>query len=180
MKKPLHFLILTLITLCLNGCFWGWGWLMPYAFQPSYHKFKKMCKLNELPNDEYKYNKILSYFDADLESLDWEELNHNDDNKRKWKVTKEHGYYRQGIYEYATLTKEKQLNSRAGMVASFLSNEAEINRYNINQMAINISWHTRRYYLSGNEGTGIYWDEETLACVDVAKENMTPRGVNNE
>ncbi len=107
-------------------------------------------------------------------------MNHNDDNKRKWKVTKEHGYYRQGIYEYATLTEKKQLNSRARMVASFLSNEAEINRYNINQMAINISWRTKRYYPAGNEGSGFRWSEETLACYKVAKENMTPRGVNNE
>ena len=139
-----------------------------------------MCKLNELPNNEEKYNKILRYFDTDLESLDWEELNHNNDNKRKWKVTKEHGYYRQGIYEYATLTKKKEINSRLRMVASFLSNEAEINHYNVNQMSIGATWHTRRYYLSGNEGTGIYWGEETLGCVDVAKENMTPKGANNE
>ena len=68
MKKLLHFLILILITLCFNGCFWGRGWLMPYSFQPSYHKFKKMCKLNELPNDEYKYNKILAYFDTSLDT----------------------------------------------------------------------------------------------------------------
>ena len=73
MKKILHFSILILITLCFNGC--GWGWFVPYSFQPSYHKFKKMCKLNELPNDEYKYNKILSYFDLSLDTLDWEELN---------------------------------------------------------------------------------------------------------
>ena len=179
MKKFLHIIILSCMALCFSGCVWGWGWFVPYSFQPSYHKFKKMCKLNELPNNEEKYNKILAYFDTSLDTLDWEELNHNND-KRKWKVTKEHGYYRQGIYEYATLTKKKEINSRLRMVASFLSNEAEINRYNINQMAINISWHTRRYYLSGNEGTGIYWSEETLACVNVAKENMTPKGANNE
>ncbi len=154
----------------------------PYSYylEPTYWQFRNMCKLNELPNNEYKYNKILSYFDTSLDTLDWEELNHNDDNKRKWKVTKEHGYYRQGIYEYATLTEKKQLNSRARMVASFLSNEAEINRYNINQMAINISWRTKRYYPAGNEGSGFRWSEETLACYKVAKENMTPRGVNNE
>ena len=40
------------------------------------------------------------------------------------------------MLEYATLTKKKEINSRLRMVASFLSNEAEINRYNINQMAI--------------------------------------------
>ncbi|AQQ59196.1 hypothetical protein XJ32_02705 [Helicobacter bilis] len=152
----------------------------PYSFylEPSYWQFRNMCKINELPNNEEKYNKILSYFDTDLDRLDWEELNNNNDNKRKWKITKEHGYYRQGIYEYATLTKEKEINSRLGMVASFLSNEAEINRYNINQMAINISWRTRRYFfeITNLLSYGDMWIEKTLACVDVAKENMTPKG----
>ncbi|WP_233714325.1 hypothetical protein [Helicobacter trogontum] len=180
MKKFLHILLFSSVALLFNGCISGWGWLVPYNLQPSYHQFKNMCKLNELPNNEEKYNKILGYFDTDLESLDWEELNHNNDNKRKWKVTKEHGYYRQGIYEYATLTKEKEINSRLRMVARFLSNEAEINRYNVNQMSIGATWRTRRYYLSGNEGTGIYWSEETLACVDVAKKNYDPKGANNE
>nr|WP_238702166.1 hypothetical protein [Helicobacter bilis] len=38
-----------------------------------------MCKVNELPNNEEKYNKILSYFDTSLDTLDWEELNHNNE-----------------------------------------------------------------------------------------------------
>ena len=151
----------------------------PYSYylEPSYHQFKKMCKLNELPNTEEKYNKILGYFDTDLESLDWEEL-----NKKTWKISEDSGDYKKGVFEYATLTKKKQLNSRARMVASFLSNEAEINRYNINQMAINISWHTRRYYFEIANLTRYddMWIEKTLACYRVAKENMTPRGVNNE
>ena len=66
------------------------------------------------------------------------------------------------------------------MVASFLSNEAEINRYNINQMAIGATWHTKRYYPDGNEGSGFYWSEEKLICVDVVKDNMIPIGANNE
>ena len=144
----------------------------PYSFylEPTYWQFRNMCKINELPNDEYKYNKILSYFDTDLDTLDWEEL-----NERKWKVTKEHGFYRQGIYEYATTNKRKQLNSRTSITASLLSNEAEINRYNINQMAIGATWHTKRYYPDGNEGSGFYWREKTLVCVDVAKRNYTPQ-----
>ena len=47
-------------------------------------------------------------------------------------------------------------------------------------MSIGATWRTRRYYLDGNEGSGLYWSEETLGCVDVAKENMTPKGANNE
>ena len=36
----------------------------PYSYylEPSYHQFKKMCKLNELPNTEEKYNKTLGVF----------------------------------------------------------------------------------------------------------------------
>lgn len=151
----------------------------PYSFylEPSYWQFRNMCKLNELPNDEYKYNKILSYFDTDLDRLDWEEL-----NKKTWKIKESNGDYKKGIFEYATLTEKKQLNSRARMVASFLSNEAEINRYNINQMAINISWHTRRYYFEIANLTRYddMWIEKTLACYRVAKENMTPRGFKND
>ncbi|MDY4400605.1 MAG: hypothetical protein SPE69_08545 [Helicobacter bilis] len=141
-----------------------------------------MCKVNELPNNEEKYNKILGYFDTSLDTLDWEELNHNNDNKRKWKVTKEHGYYRQGIYEYATTNKEKQLNSRTSIIAAFLSNKSEINQYKINQMSIGGSWHTRRYYFEIANLTRYddMWIEKTLACVDVAKKNYEPKGVNNE
>ena len=49
----------------------------PYSFylEPSYWQFRNMCKLNELPNNEEKYNKILRYFDLSLDTLDWEELN---------------------------------------------------------------------------------------------------------
>ena len=153
----------------------------PYSFylEPSYWQFRNMCKINELPNDEYKYNKILSYFDLSLDTLDWEELNRAGD-KRKWKVTSEYGYYRQGVFEYATLTAKKQLNYRLRIVGFFLSNESEINRYNINFMSIDATWNTRRYFPDGNEGSGFYWSEENLSCVDIVEENMTPRGVNNE
>ncbi|TLE02332.1 hypothetical protein LS77_011055 [Helicobacter bilis] len=149
----------------------------PYSFylEPSFWQFRRICKLNELPNNEEKYNKILSYFDTDLDILDWEEL-----NGRKWKVTKEHGFYRQGIYEYATTNKGKQLNSRTSIIAAFLSNESKINHYNINQMSIGATWHTKRYYPAGNEGSGFRWSEETLGCVDVAKKNYEPKGANNE
>ena len=75
MKKFLHILLFSSVALLFNGCISGWGWLVPYNLQPSYHKFKKMCKLNELPNTEEKYNKILGYFDLSLDTLDWEELN---------------------------------------------------------------------------------------------------------
>ena len=42
----------------------------PYELQPSYWEFKKMCELNMLPNNEEKYNKIISYFDKKLGDID--------------------------------------------------------------------------------------------------------------
>ncbi|WP_158659435.1 hypothetical protein [Helicobacter trogontum] len=47
----------------------GWGWFVPYSLQPSYHEFGAMCKLNELPDNEEKYNKILSYYDLDWNTM---------------------------------------------------------------------------------------------------------------
>lgn len=149
----------------------------PYSYylEPSYWQFRNMCKLNELPNNEYKYNKILSYFNTDLEGLDWEEL-----NRKIWKLKETSGDYKKGIYEYEALTQTKEINSRLGIAASLLSNESPISKYNTNQMSIYASWHTKRFYPDGNEGSGFYWSEGRLACVDVAKKNMTPMGVNNE
>ncbi|WP_233715354.1 hypothetical protein [Helicobacter trogontum] len=45
----------------------------PYSFylEPSYWQFRNMCKINELPNTEEKYNKILGYFDTSLDTLEW-------------------------------------------------------------------------------------------------------------
>ena len=45
MKKFLHILLLSSVALLFSGCVWGWGWLVPYSFQPSFWQFKKMCKL---------------------------------------------------------------------------------------------------------------------------------------
>ena len=154
----------------------------PYSFyvEPSYWEFKKMCKLNELPNNEEKFNKILGYFDTSLDTLDWEELNHNND-KRKWKVTKEHGYYKKGVFEYETIAKKKQLNSHIRILADFLSNKSEMNRYNVTAMSIGVYWHTKRFYPDGNEGSGFYWSEETLSCNDInIQDNMTPKGFKND
>ncbi len=44
----------------------------PYSYylESSYWQFRNMCKLNELPNNEEKYNKILGYFDKKLGDID--------------------------------------------------------------------------------------------------------------
>ncbi|WP_394964553.1 hypothetical protein [uncultured Helicobacter sp.] len=68
MKKFLNFIILSSVALLFNGCISGWGWLVPYSFQPSYHKFKKMCKLNELSLQE-RYTKSMEFLNNDTSKL---------------------------------------------------------------------------------------------------------------
>ena len=175
MKKFLHILLFSSVALLFSGCVWGWGWLVPYNLQPSYWQFKKMCKLNELPNNEEKYNKILAYFDTDLESLDWEEL-----NKNAWKIPEDNGNYKKGIFEYSALSREKEINFRLGIIAAFYSNQSPITRHNTNVVVIDGTWRTGRYVLGGNEGSGFSWDEEDLSCGDIAIKNKIPKGENNE
>ena len=88
----------------------------PYSFylEPSYWQFRKMCKLNELPNTEEKYNKILGYFDTSLDTLDWEEL-----NGRVEKLKQTNGWYKKNIFEYRTATDWKYKNSRIEMTILF-------------------------------------------------------------
>ena len=70
MKKLLHIIILSFIALCFSGCYWGWGWLVPYSFQPSYWEFRELCKINNYPKSQEKYNRILNYFDKKMEYSD--------------------------------------------------------------------------------------------------------------
>lgn len=148
----------------------------PYSFylEPSYWQFRNMCKLNELPNDENKYNKILSYFDTDLESLDWEELNGKVDT-----MSEQQYFYSPNKIEYKFFIG-KIKNSRYSMTASFYSNEKILRKDNITLAIILGRWHTKRFYPDGNEGSGFYWSEGRLGCSDIVKENMTPKGFKND
>ncbi|MCI6313484.1 MAG: hypothetical protein MR591_06830 [Helicobacter sp.] len=76
----------------------------PYSFylEPSYWQFRNMCKINELPNTEEKYNKILGYFDTSLDTLDWEEL-----NKKTWKISEDSGDYKKEYLHMQPYQKEK-------------------------------------------------------------------------
>ena len=151
----------------------------PYSFylEPSFWQFRSMCKLNELPNDEEKYNKILRYFDTDLDSLDWEEL-----NEGTWQLKENSGDYKKGVFEYAYISKSREINYRLRIAAGFYSNKSKINRYNINAMNMYSTWHTNRYILQTKSMASyeLEWREEKLICADVVKKNMIPKGENNE
>ncbi|MGX2972734.1 hypothetical protein [Helicobacter sp. T3_23-1059] len=53
MKKMFYMLILLVVALLFSGC--GSWLVVPYSLQPSYWEFKRLCKLNELSNNEKKY-----------------------------------------------------------------------------------------------------------------------------
>ncbi len=169
--KILSFIIIPPLIVFIY--FFGWGWLVPYELQPSYWQFRNMCKLNELPNNEEKYNKILSYFDTDLESLDWEELNGKVDT-----MSEQQYFYSPNKIEYKFFIG-KIKNSRYSMTASFYSNEKILRKDNITLAIILGRWHTKRFYPDGNEGSGFYWSEGRLGCSDISEYNMNPKEANN-
>lgn len=102
MKKFKNLVLLSSI-LVINLTFFGCMNFVPYAMQPSYHEFKEMCELNKLPNNEEKYNKVLSYFNLSLDTLDWDKL-----NEKTWKLEEDNLFYKKDMFEYATETKRKQ------------------------------------------------------------------------
>ena len=153
MKKLLHFLILTLITLCFSGC-WGRGWLMPYAFQPSFHKFKEICQLdpeiyqaNGGKLDEEYYNKALKYFDTSLDTMsDIKTLRISDDKKH---------------FSYMF---EKWIGDRISFDFFIWFKNEKATKDNIKKVSFYASWRDLRGRLAGNEGTGFHLSGSRFGC----------------
>ncbi|WP_289748967.1 hypothetical protein [Helicobacter bilis] len=163
--KILSFIIIPPLIVFIY--FFGWGWLVPYELQPSYWQFRNICKINELPNNEYKYNKILSYFDTDLESLDWEELNGKADT-----MSEQQYFYSPNEIEYELFIGEIK-NSRYSMTASFYSNEKILRKDNITLAIILGKWHTNRYFLERKYMTDLphqaEWIERNFRCEEISR-----------
>ena len=134
----------------------------PYSYylEPSFYEFKEMCKLNELPNNEQKYNKILSYFDTDLDRLDWEELNKT--KKIFNALNSEQITYRFEIlsrnplpddkYRYEYIDKNRFVINNApkfeditAIIVDFYTLQPHIDRNNIADIKIFVYWNTKRY-----------------------------------
>ena len=141
----------------------------PYSFylEPSFWQFKKMCKLNELPNNEEKYNKILSYFDLSLDTLDYDKLDYNMKHPVSIHPIDKVFLTKPNEVMVAELSK-----NRYYIKAIFSSKDSHNFSYrNIIKADLFGHWHTRRYFPDGNEGSGFYWSEGTLDCGDIVKEN---------
>ena len=139
----------------------------PYSFylEPSFWQFKKMCKLNELPNNEEKYNKILGYFDTDLESLNWEEL-----NKHAAKLDERSDDYIKDIVAYGVSPAEKKQRRVYGYVDLF-ANKNGFAPQNLTKINVHGAWYTRRYLLEQKSMTSydFEWFEDSIGCTYIIK-----------
>ena len=147
MKKILYLSTLILITLCFSGC-WGRGWLMPYSFQPSYHKFKKMCKLNELPLQE-RYTKTMEFLNNDTSKLHTYKF-----------MNKTNGSF--PVFNFSD-------RLRMNIHVTFKDNKPkEFVLDNVDEIEFWVKLYTKRSYLSlGRISYKLEWNEKKVDCFDI-------------
>lgn len=129
----------------------------PYSYylEPSFYKFREICKLDpEIYQakggklDEEYYNKVLKYFDTDLESLDWEYIQEN------LKVN-DKGHF---------LYKFERYNDRIYHSFSLFFKDNQARRDNIKKIMFYANWDKIRPLPAGNEGTGFFLSGEIEDC----------------
>lgn len=130
-------LILLFAALLFSGC--GSWLVVPYSFQPSYWEFKRLCEINNLPNGEEKYNKILNYIDKSLDDDGFVECSKpNECYLCKRQTERLHTCV--NIYYNDNLVK-----SESDKILTFDT---------IKDMYLNVSWQSYHIELTGNEGSG--------------------------
>lgn len=135
----------------------------PYSFylEPSYWEFRKLCKLNELPNNEEKYNKILGYFGKSLGDID--DFRHLKEDARIdiWLY----------IYYYDVYKVPSNFQERIEIDNLALKpRNIQMSLQNIIDMRVSPHWHNRRYVLSGHEGNMDFsLTDDKLACGNLYK-----------
>ncbi len=132
----------------------------PYSYylEPSFYKFKEICKLDpEIYQasggklDEEYYNKVLRYFDASWDAMDWKDIQQkshiNDYGDFLYKFKK----YDDRIYHSFTLV--------------FKNNQAR--KDNVKTIMFYASWRDLRPLPAGNEGAGFYLSGDRLSCFEI-------------
>ena len=133
----------------------------PYSYylEPSYWQFRNMCKINELPNDEYKYNKILSYFDTSLESLDYSQFQETttlnfyqqEPPYKKMKVADKNLYF----YYPLEILYKADISDRISLgVGIEFNNDKPNSKQDVESVSISPEWQTYRI-------KGIEWNIST-------------------
>ena len=123
----------------------------PYALQPSYWEFKKLCEFYDLPKSKEKYNKILAYHGMSLDgSID---------------TTTE--ALKGGEPFVACRNINKRLHHCVEISYKNKENK-QLSFDNIEYITLEPRWDTRRVSISGNEGVGfeLEW-EGVIFCGNI-------------
>ena len=140
----------------------------PYSFylEPSFHKFKEICQLdpeiyqaNGGKLDEEYYNKVLGYFDANIDDF----IKYLNQNKRNWYMLKK--WQNNRIETYVTIVF-KGSNEAGNIIKGNLDN--------ISLIELSAWWDKARPLPAGNEGTGFFLGSVPISCIYFKK------GLNNE
>ncbi|RDU66127.1 hypothetical protein CQA53_04855, partial [Helicobacter didelphidarum] len=135
----------------------------PYSYylEPSYWKFKEICRLqpeiyqfNGGKIDEEYYNKVLKYFDTDLDNMsNVKTLRVSDDKKH-----------------FSYLFK-KWIGDRIDFSFRLWFKDERATKDNIKSVSFYITWRDLRPYLAGNEGTGFYLSGSRVGCFETLSRN---------
>lgn len=143
-------------AIVISGCTGGWRWFIPKNFEPSYHKFKELCELNPktyLANelDDKFYNKVLAYFDTNINELDWNNKNNLRTNDRGILVYRLKKYFEDDRIEFSI---------------GFYFRDKNAKKSDIDKVSFYVSWRDLRPRLAGNEGTGFYLSGDREMCTN--------------
>ncbi|RDU61271.1 hypothetical protein CQA53_10390 [Helicobacter didelphidarum] len=128
----------------------------PYSYnlQPSYHEFKEICKLdpeiyqsNGGKIDEEYYNKVLKYFDTDLDNMS---------NVRTLRISDDKKHF---SYWF-----EKWIGDRIDFTFVLWFKDERATKDNIKKASLWVWWDQKRPIPLGNEGVGLYWGNTPINC----------------
>ena len=156
----------------------------PYSFylEPSYWQFRNVCKVNELPNSEEKYNKILGYYNLNLDTLDYSKFQETTTLNflqqkppyKKMKVANKnlYLYFPLGILYEADISERISLN-----VGITFNNDKPNNKQDVESVSILPWWQTYRI-------KGIEWNIATSGDFRMPTKILDcdyfKKGLNNE
>ncbi|WP_072237509.1 hypothetical protein [Campylobacter coli] len=134
----------------------------PYSYylEPSFYKFKEICKLdpeiyqaNSGKLDEEYYNKVLRYFDTDLDNMSKiKTLRISDDKK------------------HFSYWFEKWIGDRISFDFVIWFKNENATKDNIKKVSVYVWWRDLRPLPAGNEGAGFYLSGDRENCAYFKKE----------
>lgn len=156
-RKVVLFFCLAFFSISQVAWFFGIGYVIPVVFRPDYYEFKSLCKLNTLPNNEEKYNKILAIWDTNFKDLDFEYLQ---------KIL--HPSYRKKDEFVASPLKSME-NFVLKIELSIFTQQEYISPKNIQSMEISVSWNLDRSKIYASSDRVIFDLNRFASSIDCRK-----------